>query len=205
MSMLDSGGLRSIIRNELDALHGKWPWYLALGIALIVFGTVALAVPYIATSAAILTIGIMLMAGGLANAIGSFWSRDWSGFLMGVLAGALYFVLGLVFVRKPDVAASALTMVIAGLLMASGIVKIVIAVKHRFPQWIWAALSGVLSLLLGFMILNDYPDSKYWVIGLFLGLDMIFHGWFWVMLSLALKRRPLATAVEAMREARAGV
>lgn len=182
--------LRRAVWHELEVIRGKWLWFVVLGILMVVFGTIALAVPFVATGAAVVTIGVLLMAAGVASAVGAFWSKEWSGFLVSLLMGALYFVLGLLFLKRPASAAAALTALIAAMLMVGGTVKIVLAVTHRFPQWIWVVVSGVISLLLGLMIWNDFPESSLWVIGLFLGLDMIFHGWFEIMLGLGLRRLP---------------
>ena len=51
-------------------------------------------------------------------------------------------------------------------------------------------LSGVLSLLLGILIWKQWPEASLWVIGLFVGIEVLFTGWTWVMLSLLLKRLP---------------
>jgi uncharacterized membrane protein HdeD (DUF308 family) len=195
MSVLEPGSplrteLRRVVRHELEAIRARWVWFVALGIVMVVLGTIALLTPWVATGAAVLTFGVLLMAAGIATAVGAFWSRDWSGFLVSLLMGVLYVVLGLIFVRKPGLAATALTALIASLLMVGGVVKIVAAVTLRFPQWIWVVVSGGISLALGLMIWNDFPESSLWVIGLFLGIDMIFHGWFDIMLGLSLRRLP---------------
>jgi uncharacterized membrane protein HdeD (DUF308 family) len=45
----------------------------------------------------------------------------------------------------------------------------------------------VVDLVLGFLILNGWPDSSLWVIGLFVGIDLFFHGWSWVILALTVR------------------
>lgn len=183
-------GLRSVLRNELEALHRDWGWYLALGIALIVLGTFALGWAVLATFAAVLAYGILLLIAGVAQALGAFWSRRWSGFFLHLLEGVLYIVLGLLFLRRPGVAAAALTLLIACVLMVGGIFRIAGAVSLRFPNWGWAALSGAVSLALGLMIWSEWPASSLLVIGVFLGIEMIFNGWFWVALALSLRKLP---------------
>jgi uncharacterized membrane protein HdeD (DUF308 family) len=76
--------------------------------------------------------------------------------------------------------------------MVGGLFRIISAVAIRQPQWGWSLLAGVVTLGLGLAIFNSWPDSGPWVIGLFLGIDMIFHGWSWVMLALAARRLPEA-------------
>jgi uncharacterized membrane protein HdeD (DUF308 family) len=64
----------------------------------------------------------------------------------------------------------------------------------RFPQWGWVLAGGVLNLVLGIMIWRQWPVTGLWVIGLFVGIDMIFNGWTWIMLALRLKSLPRASA-----------
>jgi uncharacterized membrane protein HdeD (DUF308 family) len=127
------------------------------------------------------------MAGGITQGVASFWSKDWSGFFLSLLAAVFFFVVGMMFVKKPLEAAATLALLIASFLMVEGTFRIVTAVVHRFPHWIWVVISGALNLLLGFLIWNSWPEASLWVIGLFLGIDMIFNGVAWIMLSLGLK------------------
>jgi uncharacterized membrane protein HdeD (DUF308 family) len=59
---------------------------------------------------------------------------------------------------------------------------------YQFPHWGWVLFGGVLNLLLGILIWWGWPASALWVIGLFVGIDMIYNGWTWVVLALSLKR-----------------
>jgi uncharacterized membrane protein HdeD (DUF308 family) len=104
--------------------------------------------------------------------------------------GVLYVVLGLLFVRQPIQAAEALTLLLACTLMVSGVFRIVGSLMHRFHQWGWILLGGVINLALGIMIWLQWPFSGFWVIGLFVGIDMLFSGWTWIMLALRLKSLP---------------
>ena len=92
---------RRVLRHELDAIKGKWAWILALGIVLIIVGTFAVAMPLVATLATALVLGCLLLMGGIAQLVGAFWTRDWSGFFLSLLIGVMYLVLGLMFLRAP--------------------------------------------------------------------------------------------------------
>ena len=107
-----------------------------------------------------------------------------------LLMGVLYIVLGLLFVRQPIQAAEALTLLLACTLMVSGVFRIVGSLMHRFHQWGWIFGGGVLNLTLGIMIWSQWPISGFWVIGLFVGIDMLFSGWTWIMLALRLRSLP---------------
>jgi uncharacterized membrane protein HdeD (DUF308 family) len=76
-----------------------------------------------------------------------------------------------------------------GWYLALGIALIILAaVVMRFPSWGWTVVNGLITLLLGMLMWADWPVSGLWVIGLFVGIEMIFSGWSWVMLALAARR-----------------
>jgi uncharacterized membrane protein HdeD (DUF308 family) len=75
-------------------------------------------------------------------------------------------------------------------LMFDGLFRIVTAISVRYPNWGWMLLNGVVSLVLGIMIWRQWPLSGLWVIGLFVGIQMIFNGWSFVMLAVAAKNLP---------------
>ncbi len=179
---------RRALRHELDAIGGNWAWFLALGIVLIVVGTLAVAMPLVASLATAVTIGALLLIGGILQLVGAFWTREWSGFLLSLLMGVLYFVLGLFFLRDPGDALLAMTLLLACTLIVGGMFRIIGSIVYRFPHWGWVCFGGIINLVLGIMIWQQWPFSGLWVIGLFAGIDLIFTGWTWVMLSFAVKK-----------------
>ncbi|MFL5245207.1 MAG: HdeD family acid-resistance protein [Gemmataceae bacterium] len=174
-------------RAERSGLSGLWLYMLILGILLIVVGLAAMSYPLLATAATVQVLGALFLIGGgvaMANAI---LSRRWRGFFLHLLAGILYAVLGVVFLDRPLGSAGAFTLMIAAALVIGGIFRIVVAALERFHGWMWLLINGVVSLVLGVMIWRDWPDSAFWVIGLFVGIEMVFAGLSWVMTGLALR------------------
>ncbi len=82
-----AAALRQELRHELTALRGNWFWFVLLGVALVVLGTIALGSVAIASLAAAAAIGVLLLLGGVAEAVGAFWCRCWSGFFLELLSG----------------------------------------------------------------------------------------------------------------------
>lgn len=185
-------GLGSL-RHSLEALHDKWWCFLMLGIALVVFGTIALGSAFFVSVAAVVFFGLLMLGAGLAQVIAAFWSGKWDGFLIHLLVGVLYMVTGYFVVHQPVEATLSLTLLIAAMFFVSGILRIVSAMTLQFSGWGFVMLNGVISLLLGVMIYRQWPASGTWVIGLFVGIDMIFNGFQWIMLSLGLKSLPKLT------------
>jgi uncharacterized membrane protein HdeD (DUF308 family) len=178
------------LRHGLDALRGNWFWFVMLGIALIVLGFVALGSVVIASLAAAVTLGMLILLGGIGEAVGAFWCRCWSGFFLHLLAGVLSIVVGLLFLRAPLNALLALTLLVACFLMVEGIFTIVAALTYRFGAWGWSLASGVVDLILGIMIWQQWPASGLWVIGLFVGINLVFRGVNWIVLGLGLQALP---------------
>lgn len=133
------------LRHGLNALRGNWLWFVILGGALIALGVIALGSVAIASLAAALAIGMLLLLAGIADTIGAFWCRGWSGFFLELLSGVLSIVVGLLFLRAPAGALAALTLLVACFLMVGGIFKIVAAVGYRFAAWGWAWPAGSLT------------------------------------------------------------
>jgi uncharacterized membrane protein HdeD (DUF308 family) len=183
------------LRHELEALHGRWIWFVILGALLVVLGLVALSSVVIASLAVAVAIGILLLIAGIGETIGAFWCRGWSGFFMHMLSGVLSIVIGVLFFRNPATADLALTVLIASFLLVGGIFKIITALSYRFATWGWPLVSGIIDLVLGVMIWQEWPTSAFWVIGLFLGINLIFRGFNWISLGIALRSMPPAATV----------
>ena len=190
MSRVPEPAILAELRHGLDALRGNWFWFVLLGISLVVLGMIAISSVVVASLAVAVAIGILLIMSGVAETIGAFWCHRWSGFFPHLLAGVLAIVVGVLFLRAPVAELLALTLLVAALLMVSGIFSIIAALRYRYDGWIWPLLSGVINLILGIMIWMEWPQSALWVIGLFVGISMVFRGVNWIALGLALRSLP---------------
>ena len=183
------------IRNPLAAadtapLRAKWGWILALGIVYVIAGLVALGSVVMATVASVLIVGVMMIVAGVAEIINAFQCKGWGRFLVWVLLGALYIVAGFITFENPLFAAAILTLLLGASLVASGIIRIILAFSMKREQpWIWVLLSSIVTLLLGLSILAHWPVSSVYILGIFLGIDLVMAGASWIGLSLALHRR----------------
>src|SRR5215470_13726488 len=177
-------------------LRAKWGWILALGIVYVIAGFVALGSVVMATVASVLVVGVMMIVAGVAEIISAWQCKGWGRFLLWALLGLLYIVAGFFTFENPLLAAVILTLLLGASLIASGIVRIFLAFSMKREQpWIWVLLSSIITLLLGLLILARWPVSSVYVLGIFLGLDLVMAGASWIGLSLALHRRggaPLA-------------
>jgi uncharacterized membrane protein HdeD (DUF308 family) len=173
----------------LEPLRVKWGWIVALGVVYLVTGLIALGSVMMATVASILVVGVMMIVAGVAEVINAFQVKGWGKFLLWLLLGALYIVAGFVTFENPLLAAALLTLVLGAALVASGVMRIILAfgMKQEMP-WIWVALSGLITLLIGLIILAHWPVSSLFVLGLFLGIDLVMAGAGWIGIGLNLRR-----------------
>lgn len=165
-------------------------WYLALGVLLVVIGMIAISSSLATTLVSVVFFGWLMIFGGLAEAIHAFWRKDWGGFFVDLLGGVLYFVVGGMLVANPAASAVGITLIIAMFLILSGLFRIGAALVGRPPHWGWLLLSGAMGLFLGLLVWAEWPFSGLWVIGLFIGIEMLFNGWSLIMLSAAARNLP---------------
>ena len=177
--------------SGLAPLRAKWGWIVALGVVYIIAGFIALGSIVMATVVSVLVVGIMMVVAGVAEIINAFQIKTWGKFLIWALVGVLYIVGGFVTVANPVLAALLLTLILGASLVASGVMRLFLAFSmNRESPWIWVALSSVVTLLLGLLILARWPINSVYILGLFLGIDLIVAGAGWVGLGLGLHRRP---------------
>jgi uncharacterized membrane protein HdeD (DUF308 family) len=186
--------LRRMISHELQAIRGKWGWLVGLGIALIVLATIMLGFPVVATLATVTVLGSLILIGGVTEAIGAFWCREWSGFFLALLSGTLGIVVGLMLLVNPIQGGVTLTILLASFLFVGGIFRTTAALTHRFEGWGWLLLSGVIDVALGVMIWRELPMSGLTIIGLLVGISTMFRGVSWLMLGFTLRKIPKAVA-----------
>jgi uncharacterized membrane protein HdeD (DUF308 family) len=129
---------------------------------------------------------LLLIQGGVEVAHGVL-VRNWRGFALHLVAAVLYLLAGIFIIQEPVRATAVLTLLLAAMFFAGGIVRIIFSIATRFRLWGWVFLTGVIDLVLGWLIFKGWPESSLWVIGLFVGIDLLFNGWSWVMLALAVR------------------
>jgi uncharacterized membrane protein HdeD (DUF308 family) len=175
----------------LAPLRAKWGWILALGVVYVVAGFIALGSVVAATVATVYVVGIMMIIAGVVEVISAFQVKTWGRFIFWLLLGALYIVAGFLAFDNPLLTAVWLTLFLGAALVASGIVRIYLGFSMRTGSpWVWIVISGLITLLLGVIILVHWPVSSLWTLGIFLGVDLVFAGASWIGLALGLRNAP---------------
>ena len=170
-------------------IRSKWGWFVALGILMIVAGFIALMSVFLATIVSVLIVGWMMILSGIMEIIHGFQMKRWGRFFLWILIGALYVVGGAFAILNPLLASAALTLLLGMLLIFAGVFRIVLAMQMRSGSyWGWVLASGVITLLLGAIIVLHWPVSSLYALGIFLGVDLVIAGASWLSAGLAFRR-----------------
>ena len=165
-----------------------WGWFLGFGIVLMVLGIVAVVRSTTATIASMVFFGWLLVFSSVIQFVEAFMVGRWEGFFLHLLIAILFGIVGLLMVVRPVMSAEALTFLMSVFFLLGGLYQLVAAVWTHLPGWGWHALNGIIAAVMGVLILAQWPVSGLWVIGLFVGIDLIFYGWAWVALALDLRK-----------------
>jgi uncharacterized membrane protein HdeD (DUF308 family) len=177
------------LADGLKVLRKSSGWVIALGVIAMIGGIVALGSVVMATASAVVIVGFMMLMAAAAELAAAFNAKDWSHRIMWFLLGLLYAAAGLICLQNPFEAATFLTLLLGAALMVTGLVRIFLATRMgQGTPWGWVAFSGVISFLLGLMIVAKWPASSFYVLGIFLGIDLIFMGSTWFAVGLALRK-----------------
>lgn len=171
-----------------DVLAVHWGWALALGAAIAALGILAIMRARAATQIAVGFLGVLLVTSAVAVLFFDFSVAGlWSGFFVHVLWAALVGIVGVMLLTRPLVGAQAITLVLAFYFLVSGFATIGFAISSRLDE-LWIYLSqGAVSLLLGALLLIGWPFTGTWVVGTFIGVDLLFKGLSIVALGLGLR------------------
>lgn len=168
------------------AIAEHWGWFLGLGIVFLLAGIAAIAFPLLSTVAAKIALGWIFMLSGLVAVIHSFSISRWGGFLLNLLVGVLYVVAGGYLAFFPLTGIITLTLLLAALFLAEGILQAVMAFRVRPHEgWGWLLLSGLIAIAAGALIALELPGSATWAIGLLVGINLLSTGVSFIALSLA--------------------
>lgn len=159
-------------------------WVLVtLGIIQIILGIVALVIPYLVGLAFVWVLGVIFLAAMIFNLYQVFTIphyRVWN-----LISALLYGLAGVLFIWNPVAAAMTLTLLIGWLFIVGGIIRLVTAFKPRNG---WLIFNGIVTLLLGLLIVIWWPAATAWVLGTFVAIDLIFSGWAMLTMGTAVNR-----------------
>jgi uncharacterized membrane protein HdeD (DUF308 family) len=171
-------------------IHKHWVLFLVEGILLTVLGMLAILLPAVASLAATLIFGWILLLSGGMGLVTTIRARHAPGFGWSLLSALIGLVAGVLLLARPVLGTLSLTAVLIAFLVAEGVVSIFYATEHRksfSAGWGWMLASGLLDLVLAVILLAGLPGTAVWALGVLLGVNMIVGGA--ALISMALQAR----------------
>lgn len=165
-------------------------WVIFLSIALIVLGLIAIIAPAIASAFFTAMMGWIALISGILMVVQSFRSHPVRGFWLNLIVGILYAIAGLYILFNLGAALLALTLAFGILFIVEGIYTIIMGFTQkagRSMSWL-VVLNGVVTLILGIMVLNRWPVSALWLIGLYVGISLLLSGISLLASALAVRK-----------------
>ena len=174
-------------------LSRHWGWLFTFGIFLVILGCVGLSMTVGLTLASVFLFGIILGIAGITQFIDAFHRHFTTEKWGHILIGLLYLLGGFLMIRSPVLASTIITVLLAWVLILIGLARIMMALTFRkdplwiWPNWIWLLFSGMITLILGILILAQWPDSGLWIIGLFIAIELLVAGWSTIFMAVSLR------------------
>ena len=159
-------------------------WFLVAGVILILLGMVAIAVPLAASVAIEILFGWIFVLSGVVTIVHSFRALSSGKCILRLLSGIFYLATGIIFLGYPMQGVLVLAVLLAVFFILEGVIKIAVAIQLQpRPNWGWMLASGIAALILAAIIFSGYPGNEAWLLGLLVGLNLLFSGWTMLMLS----------------------
>jgi uncharacterized membrane protein HdeD (DUF308 family) len=182
------------VGHAIAHLRSRWPWFAAFGGVSILLGFASLVLVNAATLASVYLIAIfVIVVGGLDISL-ALNAHRWTSRLLTGGVGLLYIVAGSFALANPEASAVWLTLLLGVSLVATGALRLFIAMRLPEGPRFQVAVAGVLTTVLGVLIVIGWPRNSPYILGIFLAVDMVMYGAGQLAFALFLRRRfkPLA-------------
>lgn len=176
-------------KQLMGQLQRNWAWLLGFGILLLILGCIGLGMVVGLTIVSMFFFGAALIIAGFTHIIDVFKHRSWRGIVWQALTAVLYIAAGCLVIYDPLLASTLITALLASILIVIGITRIILVITVKAKGgWGWLLLAGLTAILLGILILLQWPYSGLWVVGLFIAIEMIVSGWTYIFIAIAMKK-----------------
>jgi uncharacterized membrane protein HdeD (DUF308 family) len=178
-----------MMMRRIDDVGQHAGWFMTLGVVFIIGGVAALLLPFVASIAAVLTIGWVFILVGFITLIQAWQISTWGGFIWQAIIGLVIFLGGVGAIIDPISAAIGLALLVGIMFLAKGIAQLVMGLNLRpVGGWEWVLCAGILSVLVGLIIVFNWPLSGAWVLGTLAGISFIGTGASYIMMAVAARR-----------------
>jgi uncharacterized membrane protein HdeD (DUF308 family) len=176
------------------AVREHWKAFLFEGVLLAILGLAAMIVPPLASLAVTIFLGWMFLVTGIAGLVLTYWARNMPGFWWSLISAALAVLAGGILLARPMQGVLTLTIVVGAYFLAEGVASIMYALEHRREltgRWSWILVAGLMDILIAFIVIAGLPGSAEWVLGLLVGINLLFGGATLIGMALAARNSAL--------------
>jgi uncharacterized membrane protein HdeD (DUF308 family) len=181
------GDLSASIRRSI---HDHWGLFLAEGVVLVVLGLAAIALPPVAGLATTVILSWLLLVAGLVGLFSTLRAKEAPGFVWSLLSSVAALAAGVVLLWNPLAGLVTLTFVLTAYFVVDGVLMIVLALSHKSElsgRWEWMLVNGIIDIVLAAIVITGMPGTLVWVLGLLVGIDLLFGGA--TLIAMALQAR----------------
>jgi len=177
MTMSVEAAAQALREATREVVRRYSTWYLIQGILMALAGIVALIYPFVSTVALVLVLGWLLILSGIVQGISLIGAQNVPNFWLQLVSVVLSIIVGVLFLRRPGEAVVTLTLLLIVFFMVEGFAKLIFSLTIRpLPNWGWVFASGIIGILLSFYLLANVTTAAVWLLGVLLGILLIFEG-----------------------------
>jgi uncharacterized membrane protein HdeD (DUF308 family) len=177
MTMSVEAAAQALREATREVVRRYSTWYLIQGLLMVLAGIVALVYPFVSTVALVLVLGWLLILSGVVQGISLIGAQNVPNFWLQLVSVVLSIIVGVLFLRRPGEAVVTLTLLLIVFFMVEGFAKLLFSLTIRpLPNWGWVFASGIVGILLSFYLLANLTTTAVWLLGVLLGIQLVFEG-----------------------------
>ena len=162
---------------------------MTVGILIRIMGVLLLASPIEAGEFVIMAVAAVLTLTGIVQVFQSLRSMAGVQRMISILLGLVIAALCILGGFNPEIGSGFLMALLMMFFVVNGMWKIATALRFRGASgWVWLLLSGLLSLLFVLLLWSQWPVAGAWVIGVFIGIDLLLSGIAMIVLAVSARR-----------------
>lgn len=176
--------------EHAKAYAKNWKMFFIWGLVLMAVGFLAVSYTALTTIVSIMLLGFLILFSGCVLFLDAFtfWQGKDHGFIWHLCIAILYVFAGVMLISNPIEGSVTITFLLGLIYTVLGLVRIFFSTSIRLPNWGWTLTNGLITLLIGILILSSWPSSSFYIIGLFIGIDIFFCGLAYTMASFAIRQ-----------------
>jgi uncharacterized membrane protein HdeD (DUF308 family) len=177
MTMSVEAAAQALREATREVVRRYSTWYLIQGVLMVLAGIVALVYPFVSTVALVVVLGWLLIFSGIVQGISLIGAQNVPNFWLQLVSVVLSIIVGVLFLRRPGEAVVTLTLLLIVFFMVEGFAKLLFSLTIRpLPNWGWVFASGIIGILLSIYLLANLTTTAVWLLGVLLGIQLIFEG-----------------------------